>query len=429
MLGFVVIGISIHGQALKHQQDKGGHMAILAVCPACYRQQKVANKRCAACGLSMDKFKKAGKAKYWVTARDQDGKQIRKSVGSFEGLKATSIADARKAENKVKAQKTEKRPLFNLAPGADVTFEKLSTWYRSLKEVKELKSFDRIELILANFNAVNGKLFVNDVNLSDLTDYQDKRLENGRSPRTVDYEISVVKTMVTRAYNHQKIDGKPVLTFKNVKRKLKSGKNARKQTLSCGDYLDLISCCPQHLRSIVITAFHTGMRLGELLGLRWPHVDRKAAMIRLPAELVKTDNPRRIPINHHVEKVLAALLRSITHITNDYVFMYRGTHVACIKKSFISACESAGIVYGQKVDGGMTFHDIRRTVKTNMLAAGMDKTYRDLIIGHELTGMDHNYIVPPDDQLTIAMDKYTSWVDSELEKAHVLKTVKKSQVS
>jgi len=399
-------------------------MAILAEFPVCHRQQKVSNKLCAGCSLSLDKFNKSGKVKYLVSVRDQNGKQIRKSVGRFKGLEATSITDARKAEAKVKTQKTEKHPLFNLAPGADVTFENLATWYQSLKEVKKLKSFNRIELILANFNAVNGKLFVNDVNLSDLTDYQDKRLEDGRSPRTVDYEISVVKTMVTKAFHHQKTDGKPVLTFKLVKRKLKTGKNARTQTLSCGDYMNLISCCPHHLRSIVITAFHTGMRLGELLNLRWPYVDRKAAMIRLPAELVKTENPRRIPINHHVEKLFSALPRSINH---DYVFMYRGARIACIKKSFISACKDAGVLYGRKTVGGVTFHDIRRTVKTNMLAAAVDKTYRDLIVGHELTGMDRNYIAPPDEQLTVAMDKYTTWIDTELEKANVLKTVKKSR--
>jgi hypothetical protein len=109
--------------------------------------------------------------------------------------------------------------------------------------------------------------------------------------------------------------------------------------------------------------------------------------------------------------------------------MYRGAPVACIKKSFISACDDAGVVYGRKVAGGMTFHDIRRTAKTNMLAAGLDKNYRDLIIGHELTGMDRNYIAPPDEQLTVAMDKYTTWIDAELEKANVLKTVKKTQIS
>ena len=37
-------------------------------------------------------------------------------------------------------------------------------------------------------------------------------------------------------------------------------------------------------------------------------------------------------------------------------------------------------------------HDLRRTVKTNMLAAGVDKTYRDLALGHSLQGMDAHCI-------------------------------------
>jgi hypothetical protein len=37
-------------------------------------------------------------------------------------------------------------------------------------------------------------------------------------------------------------------------------------------------------------------------------------------------------------------------------------------------------------------HDLRRTVKINMLEAGADKTYRDLILGHSLEGMDRHYI-------------------------------------
>ena len=39
-------------------------------------------------------------------------------------------------------------------------------------------------------------------------------------------------------------------------------------------------------------------------------------------------------------------------------------------------------------------HDFRRTVKTNMLEAGVDKTYRELILGHSMEGMDRHYIKP-----------------------------------
>ncbi len=64
----------------------------------------------------------------------------------------------------------------------------------------------------------------------------------------------------------------------------------------------------------------------------------------------------------------------------------------------------------------MTFHDLRRTVKTNMLKAGVDKVYRDTILGHSIQGMDRYYIVPTDKDLSKAMERYTQWVDLELKK-------------
>ena len=60
-------------------------------------------------------------------------------------------------------------------------------------------------------------------------------------------------------------------------------------------------------------------------------------------------------------------------------------------------------------------HDIRRTVKTNMLAAGVDTTYRDLILGHSLQGIDVHYIQPGEEALKQAMARYTAWLDEQLE--------------
>jgi hypothetical protein len=63
------------------------------------------------------------------------------------------------------------------------------------------------------------------------------------------------------------------------------------------------------------------------------------------------------------------------------------------------------------------FHDIRRTVKTNMLSAGVDKAHRDVILGHSLQGMDVHYLAPTDDDLKRAMDKFTEWLDDQLDAA------------
>lgn len=60
-------------------------------------------------------------------------------------------------------------------------------------------------------------------------------------------------------------------------------------------------------------------------------------------------------------------------------------------------------------------HDIRRTVKTNMLKAGVKKVYRDLILGHSLQGMDVHYIQLDNDDLKAAMAQYTSWLDNQIQ--------------
>ena len=50
-----------------------------------------------------------------------------------------------------------------------------------------------------------------------------------------------------------------------------------------------------------------------------------------------------------------------------------------------------------------------------MLKAGVNKVYRDLILGHSLRGMNAYYIKPDDDDLKQAMAVYTTWFDEQIE--------------
>ena len=85
-----------------------------------------------------------------------------------------------------------------------------------------------------------------------------------------------------------------------------------------------------------------------------------------------------------------------------------------LKNSFIAACGKAGIPHGQKVLNGITFHDIRHPVKTNMLNVAVDKVHRDIILGHSPHGMDVHYMAPSEDDLHRAMARYTDWLDGQL---------------
>lgn len=62
-----------------------------------------------------------------------------------------------------------------------------------------------------------------------------------------------------------------------------------------------------------------------------------------------------------------------------------------------------------------------------MLQAGIEKTYRDSMFGHFLTGMDAYYIVITDELLTGAMDQYTKWMDGQLRNVDKVLTQKESR--
>jgi integrase len=345
-----------------------------------------------------------------------DGTQRRESVGVFEDLDAYSITDAKNALAKRAVQKKERR-IFDMLPESLITFKELAKWYLDLKTVKKLASFGDIKGVLDNFNKEFGNWIVDTVKPVDIENYQLKRQEQGRAAATIDKDISIVKTMIIKAFDNDKVDGRALKVFRSVKRKLRKGANARKRLVSFGEYLRLIDISQPHLKAAIVIAFNTGMRAGEIRKLKWSYIDRKKGFIRLPAKITKEKKDKNIPINQHVKKVLSSLPRALKH---DFVITYEGMPITTpggLKRSFKTACKDAKIPCGQKVENGIIFHDIRRTVKTNMAAAGLDKAYRDVILGHSMQGMDVHYLVPTEDTLKREMARYTQWIDSQLANA------------
>ena len=378
-------------------------MAILAECPRCHRKQAGKNRLCS-CGEDLVKAKRSQRVRYWITYRLPGGKQRKEAVGF-------SIEEARDADGKRRGQKREHR-IFEMLPEAKLTFKELTGWYLELPAVKKLKSRDRLQICLANFNDLFGSRVVNTIKSEDLEGYQAKRAEDGRAPATIDMELTEAKAVINKAFENDKVDGRILKVFKRVKRVLKAGSNARERTLTIGEYLSLVENAPQDLKGIIVTAFHTGMRAGEIRGVQWSWLDRTAGFIRIPAEATKEGKAKSVPINRHVKAVLESEPRALHH---DYVFTFRSNPKGKdFRKGFEKVCNKAGIVYGQKKTGGFRFHDIRATFDTNMDSAGVTESRRKAIVGHSQNGMDRHYLRPKDAELREAMDRLTAWFDAQV---------------
>jgi len=379
-------------------------MSVLAECPFCHKKQSTKNKICS-CSGDLDKAKKGKKVKYWINF-NVPGEGVRREYVGY------SIEEARDADGKRRTQKRENR-IFDMLPEAKMTFKELAAWYLDLSKVKALRSYSNVKLCLKNFNKVFGPRIVGDIKQLDLEEYQEKRAGEKKSAATIDMEIRIAKTMVRKALDNDLVAGRTLKAFNLTEKKLKRGSNARERTLSFDEISKLLFEAPPHLRAMIEVALYTGMRQGELRELRWKHIDRKTKFIRLPASMTKENKNKNVPIAPRLMEILDSLVVPINKNTDGHVFIFRGkpiTHNTGMKKGMRNACKRAGLSYGRKAENGLTFHDLRRMAKTNMVNAGIKKEHRDTILGHSLGGMDDYYIKPTEEDLTKAMAQYAAWI-------------------
>ena len=143
--------------------------------------------------------------------------------------------------------------------------------------------------------------------------------------------------------------------------RLKQTKNGKARALPFNETLwELFS----RLRSREDVPNQTGMRRGEILNLTWDRIDLKAGLIRLKADDTKTDEARCIPLPSSLTAQLKDLYK-LRYLHEPHVFLVKGKSISSMKTAFNAACRRANIE-------GFRFHDFRHTGVTNMRRAGID---------------------------------------------------------
>ena len=354
-------------------------MAILGECPICKRKQSIRKKRCS-CGEDLDKAKNSKRVRYWINYRLPGGKQRRELVG-------TSIEEARDAEGKRRAQKRENR-LFDVLPKSRQTFEQLCRWYIELASVKRLAMYAIKKYHLEIFNKRFGNVVVSHLKPAELQDFRIQLRQSDLSKSYIDQIVGTAKTMINMAIDNDKISADCLRPFKKTKRLLKRNANARDMIISPDQYARLILKAPRHIKPIIAVAYYTGMRKGEILGLRWHQVLLKQRLIKLTDKDTKDEEPRLIPIISPLLYQLKSIPRAIN---DDHVFLFRGMPLRDVRDGFVAACEAAGVPYGRNTPNGITFHDLRHTANTNMRRAGIPESVIMKITGHSTREMFDRY--------------------------------------
>jgi len=140
--------------------------------------------------------------------------------------------------------------------------------------------------------------------------------------RTLNLRIAVLKEMLTWARKSGRIGTNPIADVSRVGPPAK-----RRRYLSEAEVAAVLDASPEPWRTIWMAFLHTGMRKGELIGLRWSSVcfapldGAPHGSIRVEAETSKSHRWRDLPMTPALRRRLLALRRAAADPGGGHVFV------------------------------------------------------------------------------------------------------------
>jgi integrase len=149
----------------------------------------------------------------------------------------------------------------------------------------------------------------------------------------------------------------------------------------------------ERLWRAVLLGFYTGLRLGNIVTLRWPDIDLAARFIRIPGDRSKSGRVIAVPL----KKELAALMVAWPREDGPVI----GPAVEDLGKSFDSAVRRASEGFPR-----VTFHSTRHTFASWALRATKNLALVAELLGHsrKAATVSHRYVHFEPEDLLAAVD-------------------------
>lgn len=169
------------------------------------------------------------------------------------------------------------------------------------------------------------------------------------------------------------------------------------------EFEEILKHLQEHIKPIVITAYLTGMRQGEILNLTWDRVNLKQGVIDLSHLDTKTDEARRIYYGQ-LERLKAVFDDAAAKKARNQKLVFvrpdRSAHYKVdLDRKFKAACSKAKVTK-------YNFHCLRHTFNTNMLKAGVEQVVIMKMTGHKTPHMFIRYHHMDDEQAHSAMERF-----------------------
>ena len=206
------------------------------------------------------------------------------------------------------------------------TFDELADAYLVYaRDQQQKRSWKRDRTSIATLGAYFGGKRLAEITPAAIEQYRAWRRatisRRGRAvtPATINRELACLKRMFNVARRglivlNGGIPGANPMAMVSLERE----HNERDRVLSAEEFRRLHDAAAPWLQPMLLVAYYTGMREGEIRSLRWDQIDLKAGTIGLKSSDTKTDEGRLIPLN---QTLTSALKTATRYVRCPWVFV------------------------------------------------------------------------------------------------------------
>lgn len=292
----------------------------------------------------------------WWLRFTYKGKQIRKSTETSEKKLAERIY------HKVLGEVAEGK-WFEKLPGEEKTFRELMGKYliEHSARNKAPRSHIRDRSLAKHLIQHFGDLTLAKINPKLISGYKTKRIDEGASPRTVNYELAAMSHAFNLAIKEWEwCKDNPVSKVSREKIN-----NFIERWVTDEEEEALLKVSRKWLQELIIFAINTGLRQNEMLSLQWPQID----LFRKTMTILEQKNEGKdiLPLNKKAMEVLKSRAK-VRQINTKLVFCTsKGTPISArnLLRVFYTATKKAGIE-------SLRWHDLRHTFATRLVRGEVD---------------------------------------------------------
>lgn len=333
----------------------------------------------------------------WYSDFWHEGKRFRKSWGPL----SRSVAREKEAswKREIRSGKYAQR-LRRIT--FDTLAEKYLEQYAKVNKkpstvLRNLRSWDQLK---PHF----GGRMISAITADLAEQYKRIRLEAGAKPATVNRDIDFLRSTIKKGVEWGYLTINPLLTVKHLKED-----NEKMWALTAAEEDKLLTECDKihqrrkYLRELVELALNTGMRLGELQGLKKANVHLRERYVTVTG--TKNNENRNVPLNNRALEIVRKLM---AEAPSDHLFCNEhGKKLTVLTNAYWHAVDKAGLsVKEETPDGKMKlvrrfrFHDLRHTFGSRLGMGRIDTKTIMEIMGHRTHKMSMRYQHPaPDHKL------------------------------